>query len=308
MIIGKQEKECVVYRVTNLINGKEYIGVSTNFIRRMTEHKRIPPVKMIIDIKYYDNFDKEIIFQGNKEECFNKEIELIAKEKPYYNSSPGGEGGNGLFGEDIWNSKLTKEEVMEIRFLYKYVDDYTQQYIGDLYSISREGIRDIVLGKIWKEAGGPISIASEDFFGENNPMSKLTDETIKIIRIRARDTDDLLTDIGKDYPQVSEKNISRIVKGDRWKNAPGPIEGKDYIKNRKTGPKAGQRRKLTEEQVIELRIRGRDTKDSYVKISNDYPVSNTLISQIIRNVSNAYKNLPGPILGKDYKKRGQGSE
>ena len=39
-------------------------------------------------------------------------------------------------------------------------------------------------------------------------MSKLTEKDVEAIRIRARDTDDLLTDISKDYPQINEKNIS----------------------------------------------------------------------------------------------------
>lgn len=49
-------------------------------------------------------------------------------------------------GENFYNSKLTQEQVNEIRKLGKYT---TYQKIGDKYGVSKATIRDVLLNKTW---------------------------------------------------------------------------------------------------------------------------------------------------------------
>lgn len=198
----KQIKECVVYKIENIINGRFYIGVTTRYKQRMQEHKYTPPVKMIADTKEYDFdnfFNKEIIFQGTEEECY-----------------------------------------------------------------------------------------------------KLSNEQVITIRNRAKDTDDTLVKIAKDY-DVSAHTIGDIINNLYYKDVSGPIVGKDYIKDRST------KKKLTDSQVKEILDRGHKTKQAYCDIAKDYPVVAVTISQVIRGVANAYNHIVGMRLGIDYQIRGEGS-
>ena len=93
---------CGIYKITNLINGKIYIGKSINIKQRWDRHKEIPNDNMLIHkamLKYgIDNFSFKIL-----EEC--DECQLDEKEKYWinyyntylgegYNAAPGGEGAS----------------------------------------------------------------------------------------------------------------------------------------------------------------------------------------------------------------------
>jgi predicted DNA-binding protein YlxM (UPF0122 family) len=51
-------------------------------------------------------------------------------------------------GSNHWNSRLTKEQVSEIR--KKYIPrKYTQQKLADEYGISNQTVSDIIARKFW---------------------------------------------------------------------------------------------------------------------------------------------------------------
>ena len=102
-------KNYVVYKITNNINGKIYIGM-TNDVKRRWRYEGIeyrPPLKSdrhrpfwnAIQKYGWDNFTKEIMISGlTKEDAFEKEIQMIKEfdstnKKIGYNLSPGGNGG-----------------------------------------------------------------------------------------------------------------------------------------------------------------------------------------------------------------------
>lgn len=110
---------CVVYKHTNKINGKCYIGIVLN--GRKPEHRWGINGCNYLDNKQYkfarailkygwDNFEHEILFVGlTVEEAKAKEKELIKKYDSYkngYNSTLGGDGSLGLK-----HSKETKEKL-----------------------------------------------------------------------------------------------------------------------------------------------------------------------------------------------------
>jgi len=109
-----------VYKTTNLINGKFYIGVKTNsrhfddgyFGSGFLLNKAIK--------KYgYKNFKKEILWHfGTAEECFEKESEIVTEEfvklDNTYNIALGGRGGNlGSLVNKKKSQKLKGHKVSE---------------------------------------------------------------------------------------------------------------------------------------------------------------------------------------------------
>jgi group I intron endonuclease len=105
-----------IYKITNLINGKMYIGQTTNLKQRWNVHKCITPKtsnnQLYKDIKKYgiDNFKiKKISTSKTQKKAHKKEMHFIKKYNtisPYgYNLSIGGKGANGY--------KYTKKQKIE---------------------------------------------------------------------------------------------------------------------------------------------------------------------------------------------------
>ena len=81
-------------------NGKRYIGKSNNIKRRLNEHrlgKSFAPLICKAIAKYgWDAFDKTVLEFCSVEELDEKEIYYIAKLKPEYNLTEGGDGSKGV--------------------------------------------------------------------------------------------------------------------------------------------------------------------------------------------------------------------
>ena len=83
----------IIYKTTNLINGKFYIGKSVNERKGYLGSGLI--LRQAIEKYGKGNFKKEIINRCNtKEELKKKEIYWIDKLKPSYNIAKGGLGGD----------------------------------------------------------------------------------------------------------------------------------------------------------------------------------------------------------------------
>lgn len=112
-----EENGYVVYKHTNKINGKVYIGITrTNVELRWRSdgsgYRKCPKFYNAIKKYGWDNFSHEILFTGlSKEEACTLEIALISKhtrEGISYNISGGGEGC-GIVSEE------TKEKLRQYR-------------------------------------------------------------------------------------------------------------------------------------------------------------------------------------------------
>lgn len=102
-------KPCYLYKITNSVNGKLYIGISNNPQARKNQHwnfenrfngKTISILYQAMRKYGLDKFSFEIICVGTKEYILDLEIKAIAlyrtTEKEFgYNIKPGGEGGRG---------------------------------------------------------------------------------------------------------------------------------------------------------------------------------------------------------------------
>ena len=123
-----------VYQITNLINNKQYIGITNNYKKRWGNHKccNTPNSLVAKAIKKYgvDNFKFEILYSGlSIEEAEGKEIELIKKKNTKapngYNIKDGGRYASfsGLWGEDNPRAYLTNEQAQYIKD-HRYLPEY----------------------------------------------------------------------------------------------------------------------------------------------------------------------------------------
>ena len=128
-----------VYKITNNINNKIYIGITNNYKKRWSNEKsnsKNPAKQQVITraiAKYgADNFNFEILFSNlSIEEACIKEAQLIQQFNSLvpngYNVDKGGSyhpTGHALYGEQNGNSKLTDEEAQYIkdhRYLPMYI-------------------------------------------------------------------------------------------------------------------------------------------------------------------------------------------
>lgn len=98
--------KCYIYKIVNKVTKEKYVGQTTNFSRRIQEHKkklkenRHPNFKLQKSWNKYGEENFDIIkdsYDFTKEELNIKEIEEIEKEQSYkngFNLTVGGDGGN----------------------------------------------------------------------------------------------------------------------------------------------------------------------------------------------------------------------
>lgn len=162
---------CGIYKITNQINGKCYIGQSVNIAKRWTQHRIRATSEgskgfgshFYRSIRRYglENFSFEIL-----EECLREE--LNEKEKFYikkyhsdqkdcgYNLTPGGDS------QGPSTRKLTDEQVEEIFDLLSN-SDLSQTEIAEKYNVTQQLISAINQGKDYfrNNKNYPIRSASE---------------------------------------------------------------------------------------------------------------------------------------------------
>lgn len=143
-----------IYKVTNQINGKIYIGQSQNIANRWRKHKTEPfnsnsssyNSHFYQAIRKYgiDNFTFEVLEECSKEELDKKERLYIAQYNSYeqgYNST---QGGQDTFV--VAQQKLSNQVVLEIIEKLKNLS-LSEQEIADMYGISQRMVSGINLGQ-----------------------------------------------------------------------------------------------------------------------------------------------------------------
>ena len=161
---------CGIYKITNQINGKCYIGQSVNIAKRWTEHRCKATSKgsegfeshFYRSIRKYglENFSFEILEECLREELNKKEQFYIAKyhsdQQDYgYNLTPGGDS------QGPTTRKLTDKQVKEIFSLLDN-SDLSQTEIAEKYNVTQQLISAINQGKDYFRDGKNYPIRSAD--------------------------------------------------------------------------------------------------------------------------------------------------
>ena len=194
-----------IYKITNLINNKSYIGKTNNFKRRESDHFRLATTK---GHKEYDKALYQAIRKYGKENFSFEIIEILEdysisgeREKYWisfydsynngYNESEGGDGGSQkghCLGSLNGRSLLNEEDVIFIRTKFK--EGISRQ---DCYKFFKDKITLTGFSKIWNGKTWP-HIMPEVYTKENiernanlgksqnNAKRKLTNEEVKQLR------------------------------------------------------------------------------------------------------------------------------
>lgn len=226
-----------IYKITNKVNGKSYIGQSINIERRFREHCNRCEQQIDQAIQKYgiDNFSFDIIEECLPEELNDREFFWITKENTII---PNGYNMNyykGNFGENNNCSKLTNEDICLIRKIY---DQKEYQSIFQVWEqlfankISYGNFTAIIRGKLWSHIMPEVFTQENyDYYtdkqrkswmcnqnGEKNKMSILTEE--EVLDMRSMYVTCTRKEIFEKYPQYSERTITAIISGQNWKHLP----------------------------------------------------------------------------------------
>jgi group I intron endonuclease len=106
-----------LYTITNQVNGKQYVGISSNLAHRFICHKSGNGSQLVYQaIKKYglENLRFDVLCEGCEEDIKQLEVTLIAERKTMapggYNLTEGGEGSRG------WkHSAETRKDMSEFR-------------------------------------------------------------------------------------------------------------------------------------------------------------------------------------------------
>lgn len=142
---------CGIYRITNNINGKKYIGQSVNIEKRWASEIASAfnskseafdyPLSRAFRKYGVQNFSFEIIEECLQSELNKSEIYWIYKEDSFIN------GYNQTIGVDSYSS--VKSESVKMVFYNLINTEMTQKEIAELCGISEEMVQGINTGRYW---------------------------------------------------------------------------------------------------------------------------------------------------------------
>ena len=221
-----------IYKITNNINSKIYIGQSNNIQRRFSEHQnrgttsRIP-VDVAIQKYGKENFNFEIIEECSIEQLNQKEtywITYFNSIENGYNCSVGGDQQS--IGSNNGRAILTESEIKFIRTAYN-----NHERRKDIYKHFKDKITFSSFARIWDGTSWahimPEVLTEENkrYYskeatnGEKSSNAKLTDE--EVIKIRERYVSENAKTIYKDYEdRCSYNTLQQILWGRTYKHLP----------------------------------------------------------------------------------------
>lgn len=229
--MGKGKMSIGIYKITNKLDNKVYIGQSVNIEKRWGEHKRAVnytdehtynyPLYRAIRKYGIENFIFEIV-----EEC---STQMLTEREQYWMDYYNSKVPNGYNLEDASEPKkgekcnfaiLTDNQTDEIiRLLSETTVPMSE--IGKMYNVSGACIEDINKGRRRTKDGidYPIRKNAKSLGHSVSATSSLTAEDV--MTIRQRYVNETLPEIYQDYKdKVSKSTFKGICYGSHWKHLP----------------------------------------------------------------------------------------
>lgn len=214
-----------LYKITNLISTREYVGVTNNFDRRMYEHKNgVTNKDLAKDIEKLgiNSFSFQPICTGPKDYillCEYNYLNEFLHKTNMYNKNTGGSLNGGTFGENHGSAKVTDEIVAKIRLMYSE-GCYTYYQLSDIFGITASSIGKIVRGTTWKHNSSNLelnNIKTSARYGI--PRDKVTPDIVKFIRDSYATGRYTYIDIANMLSNtISKTAVGKIVRRERWNN------------------------------------------------------------------------------------------
>jgi group I intron endonuclease len=227
-----------IYKFTNNINGKIYIGQSSNIQRRFNEHLRRTEQQIDQAIQKHgiDNFSFEIL-----EEC---ELDKLNERENYWIAFfdcliPNGynvKDGFALRGESHGSSKLTNEDVIFIRTCYKnkVYKTSAELWKHNYPELSESTIANVFFGKGWTHMMMEVytkelsdyyyeqyvksAVGGRNKKGEENPAAIVAEKDAIQMRIIYQNKE--RKEVFNEFKNYSERTITSIISGQNWKHLP----------------------------------------------------------------------------------------
>lgn len=187
-----------IYKFTNKINNKSYIGQSVNIEDRKIKHKYYSQHSNTAFYKAvnqygWDNFEFSVLEECSVKQLDEREKYWIEFYDSYYNDynmTKGGQYGNSSVGEQNGRTKLKDSDVLEIRNkVYLENKDIWEVYENYKDKVGKDRFWSLVHGDTWKNVDCSMIYSLKDrsyqaFTGSKNPKAKLTKDQVKEIRFK----------------------------------------------------------------------------------------------------------------------------
>ena len=221
-----------VYKITNVKNNKIYVGQSSDIYRRFHEHQtkgKSSGIPVDIAIQKYgkDSFTYEILEECNIAELNEKETFWIKKLNAIENGYNCSEGGDQQsIGENNGCSKLTEQDVIEIRIAYNNHKKQKEVYEKYKDIISFSYFQNLWQGRSWAHIMPEVfTKENKEYYiyqnskGGKSATASFSDE--EIIEIRKRYVEESAKEIYQDYKErISYQAFQEILWGRRYKELP----------------------------------------------------------------------------------------
>lgn len=296
-----------VYKITNLINQKKYIGITNNYKKRWSNEKSNPkdPKRQQVITRAIEKYGKENflfeVLESNLsiEQACEKEQQLIEKYNCLvpngYNVDKGGEYhpiASPQFGEKNGKAKLTDEEA-------QYIKDHRNQPMYVLYEDFSDKISYEAFKKCYKNQTYTHLIPKVDEYPYNTEFSSQFAggnlEYDEILDIRERyNKGEYWKKVYEDYKEKFTNDMSfwRTYTGLNYKLVKPEVfteENKKIHSSLKRSGSNNSHAKLTAEDVKKIRML-HDNGTSNSELYTLYPQVSTMTIRDIIN-KKTWKNL-----------------
>lgn len=132
---------------------------------------------------------------------------------------------NTEFSLQFVKTKMTYEDIVEIRTAYRNLEDWKKIYPKYKDKVSESTFFDIFRGQSFKLIMPEVFSKdikrqrySKIFGGENSPRAKITEDDVIKIRKMYNENRQTIKQISKLYPQISYSSVFDIIHYRSWKN------------------------------------------------------------------------------------------